>query len=362
MRKWLKIADSESKDEARAVGESNLVPRMSLETARLTTAEAFQLILKREAEESALEAYANALLTGAITPLGLIRILIESEEFGARQSQSQVPMSPGAARETTAEAFRRILKREPDEGALEAYGRALAAEALTPLDMAIDLIESEEFVVRAEQSSSPMSAEAARSIVAEAFRLIFKRDAEESALEAYSDALMNAGVLTLDMIRSLIESDEFGVRAQYHPVVARHLARTVITIFMDRDPGPDTISAYANSIANGHTLESFLREMITSNEFLSKNGAGCPPSMASPLISHDISELAEQLIVARLVNDGLHISAPPQRTRERPPVSQDRMRAMLHTLAMLSDPGGDPVQTEARALNGGERRVESVAT
>jgi hypothetical protein len=193
-------------------------------------------------------------------------------------------------------------------------------------------------------------------MTADAFRRVLKREPEESALDAFSGALLSEALTPHELVLNLIESEEFGTRAQYHPTVAHHLARTVITTLMARDPGPEAISAYANSIANGYTLESFLNEMIGSGEFLGRIGA-VQTVTSSPVISYELGQLIEQLIVSHLVNEDLHIATPPRELKRRPPVSEGRMRTMIHTLAMLADLARDSVPGRAPTAGGGDHLV-----
>jgi hypothetical protein len=115
-------------------------PSMSAEAARALVTEAFNVVLKRDPDKGALDAFTNALRTEVLTPLSLVRELLDSEEFGFSAALHR-PVARYLARSIIGS----LMNRDPEEAAVSAYADALqGGRCLT--DMLRELTASAEFV------------------------------------------------------------------------------------------------------------------------------------------------------------------------------------------------------------------------
>ena len=140
-----------------------------------------------------------------------------------------------AAEATVREAYRRVLLRDPDPGALAAYVAQLTQDRLAAAELIYQLVESKEFGVRALQLPEVAAALAARgrgtpaavapspspadpeSVVREAFASVLGREPEAEALGVYSAHLREERLDAAGLMRTLLASDEFRLRLASAP-------------------------------------------------------------------------------------------------------------------------------------------------
>ena len=236
------------------------------------------------------------------------------------------------------ELFNLLLGRNPDEEAFNAFTEALATEALSVLDVVRELARSEEFARRlapqstaARQEMPPMGD--TRAQVDQMFRSILRRAPDAEALEAYATAL-DGGAGALELVGDLIGSQEFGDAAIRHPVVARAVARAAISSLMQRPATEAEVESYGGALSSNYPLAEFLHELRGSAEYerLAPSSLG---DLARPT-PYEIGQLAEGLIVAKLEAQGCIIPLPPLTEEGRKPIDGPQMRSLLLTLAMLA--------------------------
>jgi hypothetical protein len=252
------------------------------------------------------------------------------------------------------DAYLTILRRTPDISGLERYTEELSSGTLTPLALYHELVDSAEFAERQLLASAPTLAatwslgnavqpaghadehEQPQNVVAAIFETVLNRGPDDAALKSYSHALATGALRPLLMVRELLGSDEFGAQAARHAPVARHLARTIITILMSRDPGSDTVDAYSAALQSGYGLADFMQELLSSPEYAQRVGraeAIVEPGAAAPF---ELGRLAEGLIAEHLTSEGCRLATPPGDSASESFVANERMRSMLQTLSMLA--------------------------
>lgn len=194
-----------------------------------------------------------------------------------------------------------------------------------------------------------IKAEPLSNLVSEIFESVIRRAPSENETAYYARHVTDGAIDVKGLISEIMDSSEFGSRALMHTTVARHVAATVITTMMERDPGEEAINIYAGAIQNGYALDKFLKELLGSPEFMSRMGANRPVATAASGDSEgQLGQLAEGLIVAQLAKRGCAFPLPP-RDAGAPRITPERVRSMLHTLALFGHTAEPLGQSENRA-------------
>lgn len=116
--------------------------------------------------------------------------------------------------------------------------------------------------------------EEARLAATEIFQMVLKRDPEEAAVAAYGGALDSGALSAIEMTRELMASDEFGLRASLHPAVADHLTRAVFSAVLQRSPDEATLRAFSAALQGGLGVDALISELLGSEEYRLRHGAG----------------------------------------------------------------------------------------
>lgn len=180
----------------------------------------------------------------------------------------------------------------------------------------------------AEAASAPMTSLMTPDLVSDAFIILLKRPPTETELGHYA-ALYRAGRLDLQKLLSMItESEEFGIKALTLDQPSRHVAGTVISTLMQRDPGEGAVGAYSGALQDGYALKSFLNELLDSAEFRAR--LNLAPVTTSGHNLKDFGRMLDGMLVAKLALSGCAI--PPAGGSETA-ITGERIRSMILTLS-----------------------------
>jgi len=191
--------------------------------------EIFRLVLDRNPDDAALNAFSAALDAGDLDVIDIVRELMGSEEYAVKRRGDSDKIKE--ARATAIEIFQIIFKREPDESAISAFAAALEVGALTPIDMVRELLGSEEFATGA--LLAPL---VARHVVSVIFRALMAREPDEEALDSYSAALQGGHYSLSDFLHELLNSAEFNIRIKRPEkiVLSKHVIPLELGLLAER--------------------------------------------------------------------------------------------------------------------------------
>lgn len=289
-----------------------------------------------EPDAESVELTAAALAEGRVMASDIVSTLVSSSGFDLRQVVSALVRDEEvvAFENVVQNAYRLLLRRDADESALRAFSSALVGGELTVLEMVAELMGTEEFTHRGTPVEADMPS--LKLVVQDVFNLLMSRDADESDLQAFSEALASGELTVLAMIKELLNSTEFGSSALRLPFVSRHVVFTVIRTMMQRDVDEDTLDAYVNSLRSGTELNTFLNEMLSSPEFRNlMHGPNSTAAAAATGVPAELAQLAEGLLVTQMVSEGCCIAAAPYNLTVRSNTPEKQIAALLRTLAML---------------------------
>lgn len=120
--------------------------------------DAYRMVLGREPDEVGLEAHIDALVSGQIDQLSLLKHMLESEEGTAVRKNAaafierQTHLSTNSEQIVT-EAYELALGRSPDVGGLELYSNALRIGQQDDFDLLRGLLKSPESEARLSRSA-----------------------------------------------------------------------------------------------------------------------------------------------------------------------------------------------------------------
>ncbi len=276
------------------------------EAAREVVRHAFHRVLMREPDEAGLQSYATELEAGRLDEAALLNALIDSDEFGRRAL-----MRPAAALEVARGCARAGVL---DDGDIEAAAEALRQGA------ALDDVLRAHPRVRVARGG----ADDAEALVAAAFQAVLLRDPEPAAVDGYAGAL-RAGMNPVDLVGELLKSEEFTQTIVRRPAVAERLVESAVAALDGAEPDAAAVTRLVEALESGALdLGGVLKALAAGNGFV------------RTVIPPEIALLAEQLIVRNMNGRGAAVAAP---SAARPlPVTPGRMRAILHTLAAMSEP------------------------
>jgi hypothetical protein len=140
--------------------------------------------------------------------------------------------------------------------------------------------------------------------------------------------------------------------------VVRSIVEQVFQGVLGRAPGPLGLENYPKRLMGepGFELADFIAELIARPEFQKQFSSRepepvpqlvAPPTAPAGAISPDLVQLAQDLVTERLVSAGARLHLPPGQPADGPHM-EERLRALLRTLAMLGPAGATPDGSSAR--------------
>jgi len=149
---------------------------------------------------------------------------------GRVYSQSSYASS-GQARRMVAQAYRDILRREPDASGLQAYTSKVMYEGWSEADVRRALLNSQEYAENVGSRYGRVRNNGyyngryynngrygngnyaqASSMVRRAYRSVLGREPDAAGLQAYTDKVVREGWSEQDLVRALRSSDEYRYR------------------------------------------------------------------------------------------------------------------------------------------------------
>lgn len=156
-----------------------------------------------------------------------------------------------------------------------------------------------------------------RHVASALFDLVLRRAPDPQALQAYGHAIATEALSPFGMTTELVRSAEFGPRASLHPPVAEHLVRCIFRALLGREPDPEAHAAFSAALVAGSGVDSLMAEVVGSPEFKSRHGgteprdapaAPCTPMLNRPrVVKTEIDVEAQSLttldVLGRAVAD-----------------------------------------------------------
>jgi hypothetical protein len=175
--------------------------RISHKEAERMVRDAYLNVLRREPDPAA-RTYVDKVLYEGWTEADLVRELRKSDEYrhGSRMSRQE-------AERIVRDAYREVLRREPDSGSRGWVDKVLN-DHWTKQDVVRALEDSDEYMRK-----SKMSRKEAERIVRDAYRAVLGREPDPGS-RGWVDKVMNEHWSREDMARALRDSDEY--RSRHH--------------------------------------------------------------------------------------------------------------------------------------------------
>src|SRR5438477_489440 len=217
-------------------------------------------LLGREPEAQALASLAQNVAAGKDLA-ALLSDTIHSDEFRERSLAALAPRLVRAA-------YQGLLEREPDPEALASYAQSLAAKR----DVSALLNQ----ILRSQEFREKSLAALAPELVQATYQGLLERAPEPKALTSYSQSLAarrNLGAL----LSEIIHSQEFHEKAL--AALAPELVRAAFQGVLGREPEPQVLASYAESLAAKSNLEGLLTELVHSEEFRGKSLTALAPEL-----------------------------------------------------------------------------------
>src|SRR5438105_4104929 len=161
-----------------------------------------------------------------------------------------------------------ILARAPDSAGRDAYAEKLR-EASDLTNVLSEIIRSDEF---REKSIAALAPELVRA----AFQGVLERVPEPRALTFYAQSLAARRDLG-GLLTEIIHSQEFRERALV--ALAPQLVRATYQGLLEREPEPEALASYAQSLAAKKDVSALISEILRSEEFREKSLAALAPQL-----------------------------------------------------------------------------------
>jgi len=221
---------------------------------------AFLGTFEREPEAEELTFYAQSLV--ARKDLGrLLTEILDSQEFRER---ALVALAPQLVRAT----YQGLLEREPEPEALASYAQSLAAKKDVSA-LISEILRSEEFREKSLAALAPQ-------LVQATYRGLLGREPEAQALASLAQNVA-AGKDLAALLSDTIHSDEFRERSL--AALAPRLVRAAYQGLLEREPEPEALASYVQSLAAKKDVSALLNEILWSQEFREKSLAALAPQL-----------------------------------------------------------------------------------
>src|SRR2546430_2396742 len=217
-------------------------------------------LLGREPEAQALASLAENVASRKDLA-ALLGDTIHSDEFRER---ALVALAPQLVRAT----YQGLLEREPEPEALASYAQSLAAKKDVSA-LISEILRSEEFREKSLAALAPQ-------LVQATYRGLLGREPEAQALASLAENVAERKDLAA-LLSDTIRSDEFRERSL--AALAPQLVRAAYQGLLEREPEPEALASYAQSLAAKKDVSALLNEILRSQEFREKSLAALAPQL-----------------------------------------------------------------------------------
>src|SRR5437588_788680 len=217
-------------------------------------------ILARAPDSAGRDAYAEK-LREASDLTNVLSEIIRSDEFREKSIAALAP-------ELVRAAFQGVLERVPEPRALTFYAQSLAAKRDLGALLS-EIIHSQEFREKSLVALAPQ-------LVRAAFLGTFEREPEADELAFYAQSLVARKDLG-GLLTEIIHSQEFRERGLV--ALAPQLVRAAYQGLLEREPDPEALASYAQSLAAKRDVSALLNEILRSQEFREKSLAALAPEL-----------------------------------------------------------------------------------
>ena len=340
---FIKAEETELNEQNLETSDTQISRRgnFSYEESYTLVCDLYNLILKRSPDPHGIETFVKPLSDGSITIQQIVQGMVSSSEFGDIAIRHTT-----VARVLAQSAVLAVTGSAPSEAAVDAYAAEMG-NGYSLIEFLCELVNSNQRSIRSDFSTQhSLNFESAARTVTELYELVLRRAPDPEGIELHTKALLQGEFTPLDITRDLLSSKEFSYRTFLHDNVAKFLVESVIVTLMARHPGEGVIAAYSESIKNGYRITDFLSELISSEEFKTRMGINHQNVGMNDDVPYEISQLAESLVIARMVGDGCTISMPPHEKGTVSSTSKKQMQSLLKTMAMFM--AVEPVSSSSR--------------
>jgi hypothetical protein len=173
-------------------------------------------------------------------------------------------MSRQEAEGIVRDAYREVLRREPDPGSRPWVDKILV-EGWTEADLIRELRNSDEY-----RRGSRMSRQEAERIVHNAYRQVLGREPDPGS-RPWVDKVLNDHWTEQDVVRALRDSDEYKRRGSMTREEAERIVRRAYLAVLEREPDPGS-RPWVDKVLNEHwTVEDVARALRDSDEYRRKH-------------------------------------------------------------------------------------------
>src|SRR5256886_802582 len=217
-------------------------------------------ILARAPDSAGRDAYAEK-LREASDLTNVLSEIIRSDEFREKSIAALAP-------ELVRAAFQGVLERVPEPRALTFYAQSLAAKKDVSA-LISEILRSEEFREKSLAALAPQ-------LVQATYRGLLGREPEAQALASLAQNVA-AGKDLAALLSDTIHSDEF--REGSLAALAPQLVRAAYQGLLEREPEPEALASYAQSLAAKKDVSALLNAILRSQEFREKSLAALAPQL-----------------------------------------------------------------------------------
>ena len=258
------VQESAQTDAEKYEANQNIeVMNVSVDPVQEFVRRLYENILNRPADDAGLQAWTNVLKSGTEQGAKVAQGFIDSTEFKSRALNDE---------EYLKILYRTFFDREPDSVGLEAWLRVLDS-GLSRMHVFKGFAESQEFteicnryqIIRGYVTlTEPRDLnEDVTKFVVRCYRLCLRRDADESGLNSWCEAILSGKNTAKEVAYGFLFSDEF---------VNRYLSDTdyvaiLYRVFMDREGDSEGLNAWVQALNQGKSRTHVFNGFADSAEF-----------------------------------------------------------------------------------------------
>lgn len=220
-------------------------------------------VLGRNADPSGLAAWTNVLKNGTEQGAKVAQGFIDSTEFKNRNLSNEAYLKV---------LYRTFFDREPDASGLQAWLKVLDS-GLSRLHVFKGFAESDEFTkictaYGIDRGNANLTAprdqnEGVTKFVVRCYRLCLGREADESGLNAWCEAILSGKNTAKDVAYGFIFSNEF----QKKNLSDKEYVTVLYKVFMDRNPDTSGLNAWIKVLSQGKSRLHVFNGFADSTEF-----------------------------------------------------------------------------------------------
>jgi hypothetical protein len=218
--------------------------------------EAYREILQRDPDSEGLHYYRTRLRDYGWTEREVREDLWKSHEYGRHGT----PMTRREAERIVRDAYREVLKREPDPGARPWVDKILY-EGWTEADLIRELRNSDEY-----RHGTRMSHQEAERIVREVYREVLGREPDPGS-RVWVDKVLYDRWTRQDVAKALMNSDEYRRRGFVKKEEAERIVRRAYLEVLGREPDQGSRAWVEKVMYENWTEQDLVRELRKSDEY-----------------------------------------------------------------------------------------------